>query len=134
LDERVALENFLGKDVEGAIALFRDNDLFYISDLMWMGDYAFRYYFLALNTYIQRESEKGLNESGDSVGEVCVSTIGHIQMVLSVQLDRSVAWQEIRTEIRACLETCLNMLSLFEYIPRSDSNLDKQIKRLLERI
>jgi hypothetical protein len=44
LDERVAVERFLGKNLEEAEALFGENLCRYTEDLMWMGPVAFRYY------------------------------------------------------------------------------------------
>jgi hypothetical protein len=44
LDEQSACEHFLGKSLEEAEALFRENFLYYQEDLMWMGPRAFHYY------------------------------------------------------------------------------------------
>ncbi len=41
LDEQWAEKNFLGKDLEKAKQLFRENPLHYLDDLMWMGPKAF---------------------------------------------------------------------------------------------
>ena len=41
LDERCAVKNFLGKDLDQAQALFREISLYYQEDLMWMGPKAF---------------------------------------------------------------------------------------------
>src|SRR5215216_5731472 len=53
LDERHACEVFLGKSVEDAEKLFRENALFYQEDLMWMGPVAFRFYVESVIRYIQ---------------------------------------------------------------------------------
>jgi hypothetical protein len=50
LDERSAVEHFLGKDLEQAEALFREDH--YWEDLMWMGPIAFRFYVSAAINYL----------------------------------------------------------------------------------
>jgi hypothetical protein len=43
LDGQVACKNFLGKSLDEAEALFRENSLYYQEGLMWMGPVAFRF-------------------------------------------------------------------------------------------
>lgn len=52
-DERCAREDFLGKNLDEAEALFCQNALFYGGSLLWMGAPAFRYYVLAFIRYIR---------------------------------------------------------------------------------
>jgi hypothetical protein len=59
LDGEVACMNFLGKNLDDAEALFRENSLRYQEDLMWMGPVAFRYYVTAVIRYIQSEAAAG---------------------------------------------------------------------------
>jgi hypothetical protein len=59
LDGRVACTNFLGKNLEEAEALFRDNSVRYQENLMWMGPVAFRYYVASAISYIQSEAAAG---------------------------------------------------------------------------
>ena len=59
LDERSACEHFLGKTVDQAEGLFRENSLYYQAYLMWMGPVAFRYYAPAAISYIQSEAATG---------------------------------------------------------------------------
>lgn len=56
LDERSAVEHFLGKSLAEGGLLFRDNGAYYSEDLMWMGPRAFNYYVQAAANYI-RSSE-----------------------------------------------------------------------------
>jgi hypothetical protein len=56
LDGRVACEHFFGKSLEEAEALFHENDIYYQSDLMWMGAPAFRFYLPAVARFIQHET------------------------------------------------------------------------------
>jgi hypothetical protein len=66
LDERHACEIFLGKSLEEAEALFRENALFYHEDLMWMGPVAFRFYVGAAIRYIQSEAAAGDSDAVNS--------------------------------------------------------------------
>jgi hypothetical protein len=56
LDGRVACEHFLGRSLEEAEALFRENSIYYQSDLMWMGAVAFRYYLPAVIQFVRSEA------------------------------------------------------------------------------
>ena len=59
LDERSASEHFLGKSLDEAEALFRENWLYFQEDLMFMGIAAFRFYIQAAIRYIQSEAAAG---------------------------------------------------------------------------
>ena len=59
LDEQSACEHFLGKTLEEAEALFRDNSLYYQEDLMFMGPIGFRFYVPALVNYIRSNAATG---------------------------------------------------------------------------
>ncbi len=52
LDERTAVHNFLGKNLEQARSLFRDNFLYYQEDLLFMGPKAFGFYVPAAIDYL----------------------------------------------------------------------------------
>lgn len=56
LDGRVACEHFVGKSLDEAESLFRENDIYYQSDLMWMGAPAFRFYLPAVVRFVRRET------------------------------------------------------------------------------
>jgi hypothetical protein len=66
LDERSACEHFLGKNLEEAELLFRENSPYYQEDLMWMGPAAFRYYVEAAIRYIQSDNAENDSEMIDS--------------------------------------------------------------------
>ncbi|MEW6303463.1 MAG: hypothetical protein AB1705_08340 [Verrucomicrobiota bacterium] len=59
LDERSACEHFLGKNLEEAEALFRENALYYQEDLRFMGATAFRFYVRAVIRYVESEEATG---------------------------------------------------------------------------
>lgn len=56
LDGKRAEKHFLGKTLEDAEALFRENSRVYQEDLMFMRASAFRYYVQAAISYIQSEA------------------------------------------------------------------------------
>ncbi len=53
LDGRVACEHFHGKTQAEAEALFRENDIYYQADLLWMGAPAFRFYLPAVFQFVR---------------------------------------------------------------------------------
>ena len=55
LDGRVARDHFLGKTVEEAELLFRENSFYYQEDLLFMGPVAFRYYLPAVVAYLRSD-------------------------------------------------------------------------------
>ena len=59
LDGRKAAEHFLGKNIEQAEALFRENSVYYQEDLLWMGPIGFRYYIDAAINVIQSSDSSG---------------------------------------------------------------------------
>jgi hypothetical protein len=59
LDEARASKNFLGKSLDEAEALFRENSLHYQEDLLWMGPVAFRFYIRAAIHHVQSEHATG---------------------------------------------------------------------------
>lgn len=73
LDERRAVENFLGKDLEEARSLFRENFLRYQEDLMFMGPKAFQFYVQAAIDYL---CDPAASEDSDAVSSFC-SVIEH---------------------------------------------------------
>ena len=58
LDERFALEHFLGKNQEDAVTLFEENFGYYAEDLTYMGDKAFSYYIGSVKLYLERNEDK----------------------------------------------------------------------------
>lgn len=58
VDERSACQNFLGKSVEEAAAMFARSPVF-AEDLMWMGPRAFVYYVVAATRYLASDAALG---------------------------------------------------------------------------
>jgi hypothetical protein len=64
LDERSAVKNFLGKDLDQAQSLFRENFFRYQEDLMCMGPIAFRFYVVAaLAHLLSAQADHDLDEA-----------------------------------------------------------------------
>ena len=59
LDGRDACKNFLGKTLDEAEVLFRENSIRYQMDLVWMGPVAFRFYIRAAIRYVESEYATG---------------------------------------------------------------------------
>jgi hypothetical protein len=59
LDGKVAEKHFLGKTLDEAEALFRENSLYYQEDLLWMGPVAFCYYLRAAVSYVKSPHAEG---------------------------------------------------------------------------
>lgn len=57
LDGQEACKHFFGKDLDEAEALFRENDLYYQGDLLWMGPSAFRFYLPAAIRFVRHSTD-----------------------------------------------------------------------------
>lgn len=77
LDGKCAEENFLGKTLEEAEALFREASMTYMEDLMWMGPVAFRFYVQAAIRYIESEAAQGDSYMVVSLATVLESRMEH---------------------------------------------------------
>ncbi len=78
LDERCAVKNFLGKDLEQARSLFAENFLRYQEDLMWMGPKAFAFYVPAAINYL-------LSEGADNATDAVSSFLSLIEFRLEYE-------------------------------------------------
>jgi hypothetical protein len=73
LDERSAVRNFLGKTIDEAEAMFRENAFYPCEDLMWMGPKAFCFYVTSAIRYLESDAS-----AGDSDAVNCfVGTVEH---------------------------------------------------------
>ena len=76
LDGREAEQHFLGKTLDEAEALFRENSLYYQEDLIWMGPVAFSFYLRAALSYLKSASAQG---DSDIVSCLCAVLEFHLQ-------------------------------------------------------
>jgi hypothetical protein len=68
--EQVACDHFLGKNLDEAEAMFREDPFLYQEDLLWMGPSAFRFYVEAAIQYIRSRAS-----DGDSDTIACFASI-----------------------------------------------------------
>jgi hypothetical protein len=98
LDEKVALQHFLGKTPEQAEALFREDSLHKLFDLMWMGPKAFCFYVPAAVNYIRSNAS-----SGDSDAISCFLAV--LEFRRAYERDEVTArLPDLRTGVRYILE------------------------------
>ncbi len=107
LDEKEAVDHFLGKTLDEAKQLFIENDLYYAGDFMWMGKKAFQYYFPACIDYFM---SKDPNTSSD--------ILNHFVSLIKFKIE-----YEIET-IKLCKSMLLNVL---EYCEHNYSKFDIDI-------
>jgi hypothetical protein len=109
-DEQVACEHFLGKNLEEAEGLFRQNALLYQEDLMWMGPNAFKFYVKAAIRYVF---------SRDSVNDSII--IGALTSILEFHIE--LQWETHSGVLR---EIAGDILSVCKYIIQNHEkfNLD----------
>ncbi len=120
LDGRSACEHFLGKSLEEAEGLFRENTLYYQEDLMWMGPTAFRFYVRAAVAYVQSEHATGDSDSISSLGGT-----------LSFWCEHSPA--ELIPCARFLADFCGRVLGQFDRSD-ADSKIDAGLREQYERL
>ncbi|MDF1839644.1 MAG: hypothetical protein P1V35_17390, partial [Planctomycetota bacterium] len=122
LDEKCAINHFLGKTRIEASELFMENALHYGEDLMWMGEKAFAYYLPALFPYVR--SSKSVDDTWVVTGTI--SILGHRLQYgpSSIELAKeSVLW---------ILYYFRDNLERFGPDPQVDRNMPKKLKALIE--
>lgn len=77
LDEKLAAEHFLGKTLREAENLFRENAIHYAGDLMWMGDAAFAFYFMAFSRYLKSSHADGDSDALNSLASIIAFRVEH---------------------------------------------------------
>jgi len=119
-DEKTAVDHFLGKNLTEAEALFREHDLYYLEDLMWMGPKAFVFYYKAFRRYFRQE--KAARNA---------STLGFFLTAIGFQVEHHLgAIGGIADELRQDLQFCLYHHAEFEV---DEIALDR-INRILESL
>jgi hypothetical protein len=124
LDEKVAVEHFLGKTQVEAECFFRENALYYQEDLMWMGDKGFAFYFPAFSSYLQSPYA-----NGDSDALNCVTS------VISFRLEQEPeSIIQIREEILSLLDYCVDDFSKFGVEAEIYGDLNIRLVELRRRV
>jgi hypothetical protein len=124
LDERTAVKNFLGKDLEQARQLFRENFLCYQEDLMFMGPRAFCFYVPAAIEYLRSTESDGYP---DGVNSFCA--------ILEARLDQDDA--EIaaaKTVIREGIVAILENLDRYGCVIEIYGDVASRYRTLLARL
>lgn len=123
LDERSAREHFLGKSLDEAEALFRQNALYYEEDLLWMGAAAFRYYVPAFIRYIRSEHSR------------CdANAINCFESLLRQRADESADVAPIAGDLADACRYVLAHYDKFEADPNIYGDLRPKYESLLSRL
>ena len=123
LDERTACEHFLGKTLEEAEALFRENSLYYQEDLMFMGVKAFRFYVPAAINYIQSPAA-----DGDSDMVNCFAGLLEYRLRYEADLLRPIA-----SRLASACAYVLDNYERFDVIPEIYGDLQPRFVALREK-
>ncbi len=83
LDEKSAVNHFLGKDLKQAEALFRENFGLYSEDLMWMGPRAFCFYVDAAIAYLASSAATGDSEAACGFCSAVEFQVEHYRVAIS---------------------------------------------------
>ncbi|HET6423072.1 MAG TPA: hypothetical protein VFG20_05275 [Planctomycetaceae bacterium] len=124
LDERVACRNFLGKTLNDAEALFRDNALFFSEDLMWMGPVAFGFYVPAYISYLESDAA---NHDADAVN--CF--LGVLQYRVEHYASDLIP---IAAQLAAACRYVLDHYDKFEFILEIDGDLHHRLLSLEKKL
>ena len=123
LDAQVAVENFLGKTGSEAEALFEENALGLMQDLMWMGPIAFCYYVAAAINYI-----KSPGSVDDSELDCFLGSVGF-------QLEygrRAIA--PVIPQLRAAVQYVIENWTKFDVDPEFYGDLRNQYDEMLKTL
>jgi len=122
LDERTAAKNFLGKSVEEAEQMFKDNSACYLEDLRFMGPVAFSFYLDAAIRYLH--SEEAIHDN--------VMLIGLCQLV-DQRLTYGLLPQESFSRIQNVVEYVLDHYDRFK-VREAYRNARKKYLKLRRRM
>ena len=124
LDEKTAVQHFLGKDLQDAEVLFRDSLFIYHEDLMSMGPVAFCFYVRAYINYLR--SDFSLDDCHNASA---------FRMLLDYRLDTDP--DDISSVIPVLLEAVEYMIAnmdKFSIFPDIDGNLAEKYAALRDRL
>lgn len=124
LDEKCALEHFLGKTETEAEKLFFEAAEIYQEDLMSMGDKAFAYYLPALTPYLK--SNESRNDS--DIVNYLIGIIGRRLEFTPSSIDLA------KESVLDLLNYCLDNYEKFDVIPEIYGNLKSKLEDLIAQI
>jgi hypothetical protein len=124
LDEQDAVENFLGKTVSDAEALFDENALSRMQDLYWMGPVAFCYYVAAAINYIKSAC---FAKDSDAINGL----FGMLEFRLD---DGPQAIGPVIPQLRAAVQYIIENWSKFDADPEIYGDLRSQYNEMLKTL
>ena len=124
LDEQQACRNFLGKSLDEAESLFRQNALGYSDDLRWMGISAFRFYVIAYFQYLQ-----SLEAEGDSDGVSCL--VGVLEFRLEGEREGLLP---IAKQVVEICRYIISNYSRFDILPDIYGDLRPRCEKLVQQL
>jgi hypothetical protein len=124
LDERAAVEHFLGKSSSQAVEMFYDDFLTYQEDLMWMGPRGFCFYVRAAVEYLL--SDDSLDDS-DAVSSFC----SLIEFKLKYDSDETASARPI---IRNAIDFILGDFSRYGCNPGIYGDVAARYRHLLDQL
>lgn len=124
LDERWAVKNFLGKSLDEAEALFRENFIHYQEALMWMGPVAFAFYAKAAMQYLLSAQSTGNSDAASSFGVL-------IQFRLDHELEALIP---VKTDLCEFIRNLLPEISRFDCDPTVYGDVAGKYKLILEKL
>jgi len=123
LDERSAVRNFLGKDLNQAVGLFSNNLFRHAENLMWMGPRAFQFYYRAFSDYIRTNNP---SETDDAVGWFI--------SIIDFQLKQGAFPDEFKRLVIDDCDFCIKNYERFEIDPNIYGNLLIKLEDLRQRL
>lgn len=124
LDEKCAVEHFLGKSIDEASLLFKENAFYYGDDLMHMGRIAFAFYLPALKPYL---------ESSES--EFDSDIVNHLLGTIRARLEfdaKSICLA--KSSILELLGYCLDKYPKFQVDVSIYGDLGKELRGVLKEV
>jgi hypothetical protein len=124
LDGQYAVKNFLGKNLDQAEAMFRENFMHYGEDLMWMGPKAFCFYVDAAIHYLLSKDAK---EDSDAVNSFLSAVRFQIQ-------DHAEQISPAFPTLKTCIEQMLNDFDRYDCTPEIYGDLEGRYQALLGKL
>ena len=124
LDEKCALDNFLGKSFQEAETLLMENAFYYREDFMCMGGKAFSFYFPAFFIYLKSPES---NQDSDAVNAI----LGIVEFRLEWDLPSIKIVQYVILEM---LNFILENYSKFDIDSEIYGDFQSELKKTIKRV
>lgn len=124
LDERCAVENFLGRTLNEAEELFGDKPHYYTEDLLWMGDVGFVFYFPAFYNFLKSDKANG---DCDVLNNI-------ITIIESRAENFADSIRPIKGTVLSCVDYCLTDFAKFQVDAEIYGDLESRLRELKKRV